>query len=120
MRKIDKKINLIKANLLAEQRHLDDKGFISEKIEVLPTPELDKLIIVKTAEKYILVNKDSNLIEADIFTIDKFIDNNQLCNVAMRVYDDAINMDNLYENNSDKYKGGGTILGPLSACNKNK
>jgi hypothetical protein len=32
MRRFDKKENIIKANILAEQRHLTDKGFISEDI----------------------------------------------------------------------------------------
>ena len=46
MRRFDKRMNIIKANLLAEQRYLKSKVLIKEEEETRYYPEdLDKLII---------------------------------------------------------------------------
>lgn len=60
MRKFDKLHNLKKANLLAEQRYLESKGFIEEEIEpkrgdeivwIAPPKQIDRLVRIMTGAK---------------------------------------------------------------------
>lgn len=60
MRKFDKLHNLKKANLLAEQRYLESKGFIEEEIEpkrgdeivwIAPPKQIDRLVRLMTGAK---------------------------------------------------------------------
>ena len=131
MRKIDKKMNLAKANLLTEQRYLASKGFGSENIgeeinkeesideielgedvEFLESPMLNDLVIVKTQTEYILVNKMDNTIEAQLGPIDAYFSKEHLCSTALRLHSE------LFESSDNVYTGGGEIIGPLSACRK--
>jgi len=111
MRKIDKKLNLNKANLLTEQRYLESKG-ISEDFEIKDSPELNDLIIVRTPTEFILVNKNDNTIEAELGPIGSYSSKEALCNSALRIHMD------IFEGRGNVYHGGGDILGPLSACKK--
>lgn len=60
MRKIDKKNNFKKVNVLVEQRYLTDKGIIKEQLEpkrgdeivwIAPPKEIDRLVRVMTGAK---------------------------------------------------------------------
>lgn len=112
MRKIDKKLNLAKANLLSEQRYLASKGIIKEEIGLLSSPEFSDLIIVRTDTEFILVNKQDNTIEAQLGPIGVFKSKEHLCDTALRLHGE------LFEGFDNVYHGGGDIIGPLSACNK--
>jgi hypothetical protein len=112
MRRIDKKLNLAKANLLSEQRYLASKGIIKEEIEFKDVPEFTDLIIVRTDTEFILVNKQDNTIEAQLGPIGVFKSKEHLCNSALRLHGE------LFEKLDNVYHGGGDIIGPLSACQK--
>jgi len=112
MRKIDKKLNLAKANLLSEQRYLASKGIIKEGTELLSSPEFSDLVIVRTDTEFILVNKQDNTIEAQLGPIGVFKSKEHLCDTALRLHGE------LFEGFDNVYKGGGDIIGPLSACQK--
>lgn len=72
MRRIDKKLNMQKVNLLAEQRYLESKGLLSEAIlplsdgkfafaedeEDLPTNDTDELIEKDENNEVVLKNVD--------------------------------------------------------------
>jgi hypothetical protein len=49
MRRIDKKINMVKANILAESRYMESKGLLKED-EYLGGNNLDDLLITLTPE----------------------------------------------------------------------
>lgn len=112
MRRIDKKLNLAKANLLSEQRYLASKGVVKEDVQLDGTPEFSDLIIVRTDTEFILVNKQDNTIEAQLGPIGAFKSKEHLCDSALRFHGE------LFEKLNNVYHGGGDIIGPLSACQK--
>lgn len=108
MRKIDKIKNIRKANLLAEQRYLGPKTL--KEIEFADTVGMEGLDIVQSEDKYILVNKNNNTIEAEISPVKLVSSKEDLCRRAFGVYND------LFEFKSNVYSGNGKTIGPLSSC----
>lgn len=61
MRRIDKKLNMVKANLLAEQRYLESKGLLSEAI----LPLDDGKFAFAEDEEDLPINDTDELMEKD-------------------------------------------------------
>jgi hypothetical protein len=84
MRRIDKKLNMMKANLLAETRHLESKGLISENNAERSSAELSNERLARlginpyTGEKSISGTQKTN---PDIIALAKDINNSAVGNI---------------------------------------
>jgi hypothetical protein len=85
---------------------------LAEDVEFHASPMLNDLVIVRTQNEYILVNKMDNTIEAQLGPIDAYYSKEHLCSTALRLHSE------LFESIDNVYRGGGEIIGPLSACRK--